>query len=86
MAPAERLLEQALQQSQALAETAKAAQALAADCERQQALLNDSLKQLRAAGLLASAPDGIALVSGADLQTSAANHLIATAGAARTSA
>ncbi len=39
MAPAQRLLEQALQQSQALAETAKAAQALAADCERQQALL-----------------------------------------------
>ncbi|SFD40041.1 Uncharacterized conserved protein, DUF2345 family, partial [Cupriavidus sp. OV038] len=80
MAPAQRLLEQALQQSQALAETARAAQALAADCERQQALLNDSLKQLRAAGLLASAPAGIALVSGADLQTSAANHLIATAG------
>jgi type VI secretion system secreted protein VgrG len=80
MAPAQRLLEQALQQSQALAETAKTAQALAADCERQQALLNDSLKQLRAAGLLASAPAGIALVSGADLQTSAANHLIATAG------
>jgi len=80
MAPAQRLLEQALQQSQALAETARAAQALAADCERQQALVNDSLKQLRAAGLLASAPAGIALVSGADLQTSAANHLIATAG------
>jgi type VI secretion system secreted protein VgrG len=80
MAPAQRLLEQALQQSQALAETAKAAQALAADCERQQALLNDSLKQLRDAGLLASAPAGMALVSGADLQTSAANHLIATAG------
>ncbi len=80
MAPAQRLLEQALQQSQALAETARTAQALAADCERQQALLNDSLKQLRAAGLLASAPAGIALVSGADLQTSAANHLIATAG------
>ncbi|MGO4416959.1 DUF2345 domain-containing protein, partial [Cupriavidus sp. KB_39] len=80
MAPAQRLLEQALQQSQALAETARAAQALAADCERQQALLNDSLKQLRDAGLLASAPAGMALVSGADLQTSAANHLIATAG------
>ncbi|WP_420997237.1 type VI secretion system Vgr family protein [Cupriavidus sp. 30B13] len=80
MQDAQRLLEQAQLQSEALAEAAKAAQALVADCERQKALLHDTLQQLKAAGLLASAPAGMALVSGADLQLSANNHLIATAG------
>jgi type VI secretion system secreted protein VgrG len=80
MQAALRLLEQAIQQSEALAEAAKAAQAMAADCERQKALLNGTLKQLKASGLVASAPAGMALVSGTDLQLSAANNLIATAG------
>ncbi|AQV94469.1 type IV secretion protein Rhs [Cupriavidus necator] len=80
MQAALRLLEQAIQQSEALAEAAKAAQAMAADCERQKALLHDTLNQLKAAGLLASAPAGMALVSGADLQLSANKNLIATAG------
>ncbi|WP_186426023.1 type VI secretion system Vgr family protein [Cupriavidus metallidurans] len=80
MQSALRLLEQALQQTEVLADTAKAAQAMAADCERQKTLLNASLKQLKAAGLLASAPAGMALVSGTDLQLSAGNNIIATAG------
>ncbi|RZT36422.1 type VI secretion system Vgr family protein [Cupriavidus agavae] len=74
------LLQQALQTSEALAEAARTAQAEAADCRRQQALLSETLEQLKRAGLLASAPAGMALVSGADLQCTAHENLIATAG------
>ena len=74
-----KLLQEALEQAEALSRSAKAANALAADCARQKALLSDTLKQLKASGLLASAPAGMALVSGADLQVSAANNLMATA-------
>jgi len=81
MQAAQGLLEQALQQSEALAEAAGAAQAIAADYGRQKALLNDTLMELRKAGLLVSAPAGMALASGADLQLSAKENLIATAGA-----
>ncbi|MBB6186046.1 type VI secretion system Vgr family protein [Rhodanobacter sp. MP7CTX1] len=72
MQAAQGLLEQALQQSEA--------QAVAADYGRQKALLNDTLMELRKAGLLVSAPAGMALASGADLQLSAKENLIATAG------
>src|ERR1700710_826057 len=80
MTAAEGLLEQALQQMQALAEAAKAAQAIAADYDKQKALLNDTLKGLKKAGILVSAPAGIALTSADHLQLTAANNLIATAG------
>ena len=80
MQAAQGLLEQALQQSAALAEAAGAAQAIAADYGRQKALLNDTLMELRKAGILVSAPVGMALASGADLQLSAKENLIATAG------
>ncbi|SAL17011.1 Rhs element Vgr protein [Caballeronia udeis] len=80
MIAAEGLLEQALQQMQALAEAAKVAQAIAADYDKQKALFNDTLKGLRKAGILVSAPAGIALVSADHLQLAAANNLIATAG------
>ncbi|SDD22062.1 type VI secretion system secreted protein VgrG [Cupriavidus sp. YR651] len=80
MDAAQGLLQQALQQSEALASAAKAAQAIAADYARQKALLDDTLKELRKAAILVSAPAGMALVSGADLQLSAAENLIATAG------
>ncbi|KAI3591824.1 VgrG protein [Cupriavidus sp. U2] len=73
------LLQQALQSSEALAEAARTAQAEAADCARQRALLDDTLDQLKRAGLLATAPAGMALASGADLQLSANENLIATA-------
>ena len=80
MQAAQGLLEQALQQSAALAEAAGAAQAIAADYGRQKALLNDTLMELRKAGIVVSAPVGMALASGADLQLSAKENLIATAG------
>jgi type VI secretion system secreted protein VgrG len=80
MDAAQGLLQQALQQSEALAEAAKAAQAIAADYDRQKALLNNTLQDLKKAGILVSAPAGMALTSGSDLQLSAAENLIATSG------
>lgn len=80
MVAAQQLLLRALQQSEALASAAKAAQAVAAACDRQRALLDDTLNELKKAGILVSAPAGMALASGADLQLSAAENLIATSG------
>ncbi|CAN7726287.1 DUF2345 domain-containing protein [Caballeronia sp. LjRoot31] len=80
MTAAEGLLQQALQQMQALAEAANAAQAIAADYEKQKTLLDGTLKELKKAGILVSAPAGIALASGEHLQLSATDNLIATAG------
>jgi type VI secretion system secreted protein VgrG len=80
MAPTEALLEQALQQMRALGEAASAAQAIAADYEKQKTLLDGTLKELKKAGILVSAPAGIALASGEHLQLTAADNLIATAG------
>ncbi|WP_082845625.1 type VI secretion system Vgr family protein [Paraburkholderia caribensis] len=80
MEPGLALLRRALDQSSALAETVKTAQAIAADCERQKALLDETIDQLKRAGIFVTAPEGIALVTGGDLQYSAARNLIATAG------
>ncbi|WP_416050573.1 type VI secretion system Vgr family protein [Cupriavidus basilensis] len=80
MEAAQNLLQQALQQSEALASAANAAQAVAADYNRQKALLSDTLTALNKAGILVSAPAGMALASGSDLQLTAAQNLIATAG------
>jgi type VI secretion system secreted protein VgrG len=80
MAPTEALLEQALQQMRALGEAASAAQAVAADYDKQKSLLDGTLKELKQAGILVSAPAGIALVSGRHVQLAAADNLIATAG------
>src|SRR5450830_1919055 len=73
-------LEAALEQAQGLAESAKASQALAMDYEQLHHRLDDTFKQLQKAAILMSAPAGIALVSGGDLQLSAADHVTATAG------
>jgi type VI secretion system secreted protein VgrG len=80
MQPAQGLLDEALQQMQSLADAAKVAQAIAADYEKQRALLNDTLRDLKKAGILLSAPDGMGLASGTQLQLTAAQNLIATAG------
>ncbi|WP_213765272.1 type VI secretion system Vgr family protein [Caballeronia sp. dw_19] len=80
MAAAKGLLEQALRQMQGLAEATRAAQALAANLNEQKALLNGTLNELKNAGILVSAPNGIALASGTHLQLSASLNLIATAG------
>jgi type VI secretion system secreted protein VgrG len=74
------LLQQALSQAEALASAAQAAQAVAADYGRQKALLDNTLDTLKQAGLLASAPAGMALASGGDLQLSASQNLIGTSG------
>ncbi|SIO64448.1 type VI secretion system Vgr family protein [Paraburkholderia phenazinium] len=73
-------LEQAMQQMRALDDAAKAAQALAADMAGQQALLDDTLKGLARAGVLMSAPEGIAMVSGHHLQLTSQRSLFFTAG------
>ncbi|MFC0574656.1 type VI secretion system Vgr family protein [Paraburkholderia solisilvae] len=80
MSAAQALLEQALAQMQALTDAAKAAQANAAEVEQQKALLEQTLKGLKQAGILVSAPAGMGLVSGDHLQVSAQHNLIATAG------
>ncbi|RBB33088.1 type VI secretion system tip protein VgrG [Burkholderia reimsis] len=77
---AEGLLEQALQQMQSLANAAKAAEAIAADYTKQKMLLDDTLSDLKKAGILMSAPAGIGIASGDHLQLSANKNLIATAG------
>ncbi len=73
-------LQQRLQEVQAMADAARIAGAIAADFQAQQALFDDTLNQLRQAGLLISAPDGIGVTSGSHLQMSAKENLIATAG------
>jgi type VI secretion system secreted protein VgrG len=80
MRGAQSLLDQALQQIKSLADAARTAQAIAADYDMQKALLDDTLKDLRKAGVLVSAPDGMGLVSGGHLQLSADQNLIVTAG------
>jgi type VI secretion system secreted protein VgrG len=80
MEPAQGLLEQALQQMQSLADAAKASRAIAADYEKQKALFDKTLNDLRKAGVLISAPAGVGLVSGNDMQLSADQNLITTAG------
>jgi type VI secretion system secreted protein VgrG len=51
-------------------------EAATADYDRQKALLNESLSQLKKAGILISAPAGMALASRTDLQCTAAENLI----------
>ncbi|WP_322060977.1 type VI secretion system tip protein VgrG [Paraburkholderia sp. J63] len=80
MRAAEDLLQQALEQMQTLSDAAKTANAYAAEVEKQRDLLNDTLKGLKQAGILLSAPAGMGLVSGDHLQVSAAKNLVATAG------
>jgi type VI secretion system secreted protein VgrG len=74
------LLKQALQQTEALADTARRAQAMAAEVDKQKTLFEDTLSKLQQAGLLVSAPAGVGIVSGTHLQVSAADNLIVTAG------
>jgi len=80
MRPAQELLELGLQQMQSLADAAKAAEAVAADCANQKVLLEETLAELKKAGVLISAPAGIGVASGDHLQLTARKNLIATAG------
>jgi type VI secretion system secreted protein VgrG len=70
----------ALVEMQSLAASAQQAQALAADVDRQQQLLKQKIEQLHEEVILGSAPKGIALMSGEDMQLSASDNLTLTAG------
>ncbi|GAU05098.1 type VI secretion system Vgr family protein [Burkholderia stabilis] len=80
MRPAQDLLELGLQQMQSLADAAQAAEAVAADYAKQKVLLDETLSELKKAGVLISGPSGVGVVSGDHLQLTASKNLIATAG------
>lgn len=80
MEPALARLSAALVEMESLAVSAQQAQALAADVGRQQKLLKQKIEQLHEEVILGSAPKGMALVSGEDLQVSASDNLTLTAG------
>lgn len=80
MKQANALLSTALVQMKSLADSALHVQALAADIDRQQSLLQQKVDSLREAVLLASAPEGVALASGDDMQLSASDNITLIAG------
>lgn len=80
MEPALARLSAALLEMESLAASALQAQALAADVSRQQKLLKQKIEELHGEVILGSAPNGIALVSGEDMQFSASDNLTLTAG------
>ncbi|MFC0226972.1 type VI secretion system Vgr family protein [Serratia aquatilis] len=80
MQPAISQLNRAQEQMQAISSDAQTATANPADLQAQIHLLQQNLDELKAAVLLLSAPQGIALSSGEYLQLSASDNLIATAG------
>lgn len=80
MEPALARLSAALVEMETLAASAQQAQALAADVGRQQKLLKQKIEQLHEEVILGSAPKGMALVSGEDMQLSASDNLTLTAG------
>ncbi|GFZ91184.1 type VI secretion system Vgr family protein [Dyella caseinilytica] len=80
MQPAIDQLQRRLREVQAMAAAVRSANAIEADVQAQQTLFDNTLKQLRQAGLLISAPDGIGVTSGSHLQMSAKENLIGTTG------
>ncbi|HCK7234938.1 TPA: type VI secretion system tip protein VgrG, partial [Enterobacter hormaechei] len=80
MEPALARLSAALVAMESLAACAQQAQALAADVGRQQKLLKQKIEQLHEEVILGSAPKGMALVSGEDMQLSASDNMTLTAG------
>ncbi|WP_031363523.1 type VI secretion system Vgr family protein [Caballeronia sordidicola] len=80
MLAAKALLDEALQMMQGLAQAAQAAQTYANDVEKQRQLLAQRLDKLQEAVILLSAPKGIALVSGDQLQASAKHNVTVSAG------
>ncbi|WP_233156061.1 type VI secretion system Vgr family protein, partial [Enterobacter hormaechei] len=78
MEPALARLSAALVEMESLAACAQQAQALAADVGRQQKLLKQKIEQLYEEVILGSAPKGMALVSGEDMQLSASDNLTLT--------
>lgn len=71
---------QANNEMQALHDAAQAAQALVGDIRAQRAHLDERLKQLQSAVLLASAPRGVAFTSGEHVQLTAGQNVMINAG------
>ncbi|EPN2806692.1 type VI secretion system Vgr family protein [Serratia marcescens] len=80
MAPAFNRIKQANREMQALNNAAEAAKALVSDIQAQNNLLMQSIADLQAAVLLASAPQGIAFTSGEHLQLTSTQNTMLTAG------
>lgn len=80
MTPAVSQITQANSQMQALNGAAETARALTCDIQAQNALLQSRLKDLQSAVVLASAPQGIAFISGEHLQLTSAGNTMVTAG------
>ncbi|MFK8260624.1 DUF2345 domain-containing protein, partial [Erwinia sp. AnSW2-5] len=80
MAPAISLLKGAQEQMQGISADAQTATANPADLQAQIALMEQRLDALKQSVILMSAPDGMALASGNNLQLTADKNLTATAG------
>ena len=80
MAPALNRIKQANSEMQALNNAAEAAKALVSDIQAQSNLVTQSIADLQAAVLLASAPQGIAFTSGEHLQFTSTQNTMLTAG------
>lgn len=80
MTPAVSQITQANSEMQALNGAAEQARALTCDIQTQNNLLQNRLKDLQSAVVLASAPQGIALTSGEHLQLTSAQNTMITAG------
>lgn len=80
MTPAVSQITQANSEMQALNGAAETAKALTCDIQTQNNLVQNRLKDLQSAVVLASAPQGIALTSGEHLQLTSAQNTMITAG------
>ncbi|WP_321859729.1 type VI secretion system tip protein VgrG [Burkholderia cenocepacia] len=80
MQDADTTLEQAEQILSALNDSANAAKALQADVDQQRVLIQQKLQRLQKPVLVATAPDGVGLVSGQQMQLAARKQMFVTAG------
>ncbi|MGF6662049.1 type VI secretion system secreted protein VgrG [Paraburkholderia atlantica] len=80
MPNADATLQQAEQVLRSLNDSARAAQALLAEVDQQRSLVGQKIAKLRKPVIVASAPEGIGLVSGEHMQLAAAKQMFVTAG------
>ncbi|MGN7982148.1 type VI secretion system Vgr family protein [Burkholderia sp. 22313] len=80
MQDAETTLEQAVQILKTLNDSANAARALQADIDQQRVLIQQKLTRLQKSVLVATAPDGVGLASGQQMQIAARKQMFVTAG------
>jgi type VI secretion system secreted protein VgrG len=80
MQDADATLEQAEQILRALNDTARVANAIQAEIDQQRLLIQQKLKQLQKPVIVATAPDGLGLASGTQMQIAARRQMFVTAG------